>query len=118
MDGFKESMALAARVKHVRENAGMNRAEFAKALGVSPAYVTYLEKGEKAGEPVKPSEQFFFNFAIRFGVDVAWIKGGTGDPKKTRRQELIGRIMTLPESDLEDVMAFIDSLKGNGRAAI
>jgi len=43
----KSNADVGKRFAEVREMANLNKKEFAKALGVSPAYITYLELGKR-----------------------------------------------------------------------
>jgi len=109
MPSSQESTERGLRIRAVREAAGLNKLKFAEQLGVSPSYITYLEKGEKGGEPVRPSDTILFMIAHKFGIGFDWLKEGKGVMRPQLRQKLFAQIMTLPDSKLEALSKLVDS---------
>jgi transcriptional regulator with XRE-family HTH domain len=63
--------SLAKRINHIRTKAGLNRSEFARALGVSAAHISAIERGASA------SDQFLKAVAVRYKVSEDWLINGT-----------------------------------------
>ena len=80
---------MGARIAALRREAGMNQAELAKALQVSPSAVGMYEQGRR-----EPSAQMLLNLAEIFGVSVDYILSGIpgeGEARKLERM-LLNRI--------------------------
>lgn len=71
------------RLIEVRERSGLKPGEFSDTLGVSASYISYLEKGIKAGQPVKVSATFLMAVCYRFGVDYQWLRGKSSEMHTT-----------------------------------
>jgi transcriptional regulator with XRE-family HTH domain len=96
------------RIKQIREDAGLNKSEFARVCGVSVAYISFLESGLKNGKPVFPSQNFIRNMAFTFGVSYSWLYRGDGMMRSTPRQELIAKIWKLNLDEVDEVLAVVD----------
>ena len=109
---MEESKEFAKRIALVRENAGMNKQEFARLLSISPAYVTYIESGEKNGAPLNPTKSLLFMISHKLGVNIEWLKTGKGSMFSGFRSQVTARLNNLSNSQLESVLKFIDNLEG------
>ena len=114
METSKVSPAVARgrRISELRESAKMSKREFAKTIGISPAYVVYLENGHRGdGSEVEPSDAMLQMIAYKFGCSFYWLKTGEGDRRDDLRQRIIAKIANLPDKLLPKVKAFLDSLE-------
>lgn len=107
----EESIAFGVRVKQIRIESKLNKKEFARSLGVSSAYVTFLELGEKAGQPVNPTVPLIFMIAHKFGVDIEWLKTGKGSMRRALRDRANASLSGLSDSALDKVLDFVESLE-------
>ena len=80
---------MGARIAALRREAGMNQAQLARALQVSPSAVGMYEQGRR-----EPSAQILLNLAEIFGVSVDYILSGIPGESETRKLErmLLNRI--------------------------
>ena len=108
---MKQSKELAARITQVRTNSGLNKVEFGRILSVSTSYISYLETGEKAGEPVNPKESLLFMISYKFGVSLEWLKTGKGPMMAGNRSSIIARLVELNNEQLKEVEKLIDRLQ-------
>lgn len=67
-------MSFAARVCAARKQAGLSQQQLAKILGVSRRSVTNWEKDEEARPP---STGHLIALAIKTGVSIDWLVGGS-----------------------------------------
>lgn len=65
---------LGLRVGEVEEDSGLQRKDFAKKLGFTPAYLAQLIKGQRKN----PSVRFLGAVEREFGVNRAWLESGEG----------------------------------------
>lgn len=105
-----EARAFGLRLKEIRESAHLNRVEFAKLLQISPAYVTYLEKGERDGKPVSPTAHFIESVCHRLGCTYEWLATGAGRKNSSVREKVMSRVASLSETDLRRVNRFLDEI--------
>lgn len=63
---------LGIKLIKIKNRSGLNRGEFAKKVGYSPAYLTQLITGVKKN----PSERFYDSVCEKFKVDKLWLKEG------------------------------------------
>ncbi|MCE5333303.1 MAG: helix-turn-helix domain-containing protein [Desulfobacteraceae bacterium] len=103
-----DSCAIGERIKEIRKTANMNKQEFAKELGISPAYITYLESGIKGGEPTNPSDKILEIISHKFGVGFQWLKFGIGTMQSSCRQRILAKLWVVEEQDLNDLYEVID----------
>ena len=89
---------IGARIAALRRQAGMNQAELAQVLGISPSAVGMYEQGRR-----EPSAQMMLSIARTFQVSVDYILSGTPAHQETERlnQMLLGRI-TSADRRLEE----------------
>ena len=89
---------MGARIAALRREAGMNQAQLARALQVSPSAVGMYEQGRR-----EPSAQILLNLAEIFGVSVDYILSGIPGESETRKLErmLLNRI-TSADRKLEN----------------
>ena len=105
-----EAKAFGSRLKEIREAAHLNRVEFAKQLNISPAYVTYLEKGERDGKPVNPTSHFIESVCHKFGCTYQWLTMGTGRRDSSIREKVIARVGNLSDVELRRLNRILDEL--------
>lgn len=77
---------IAQRVMKIVEANGGNMSEFARAIGVTPAYISKLGK-----EPDRvPSERTLTDICEKFNVNPVWLRTGEGEPflPVTREEEI------------------------------
>lgn len=70
-------MELNERIRAIRENEGLTRAQFAERLGISASEITNVEFAKIKNMATK--ESLFRSIAAEFGVSLDWIKTGEGD---------------------------------------
>lgn len=73
---------MGARIAALRREAGMNQAQLARALQVSPSAVGMYEQGRR-----EPSAQILLNLAEIFGVSVDYILSGIPGESEARKLE-------------------------------
>lgn len=80
---------MGVRIAALRREAGMNQAQLARALQVSPSAVGMYEQGRR-----EPSAQILLNLAEIFGVSVDYIISGIPGEREARKLEtmLLNRI--------------------------
>ncbi len=106
-----ESVARGRRIAELRESAKMSKREFAKTIGISPAYVVYLESGYRGnGSTVEPTDAMLQMIAYKFGCSYYWLKTGEGDKRDDLRQRLVAKIANLPDKLLPKAKDLLDTL--------
>ena len=99
------------RFTQLREDAKMSKREFARTVGISPAYVVYLENGVRSdGTIFNPTDHMLQMICHKFGCSYQWLKSGVGKQNSTLRQKLLAQLMNLPDEMLPKVKTFIDTL--------
>ncbi len=97
------------RIKHLRtELLHMTGEEFGKALGVTKASISKIEKNQVSLTP-----QMLKSICREFGVREAWLRDGKGEPfgAQTLNQELLAWInKIMPEEDTSFRKRFAYSL--------
>ncbi len=114
MEMTKDSPAVARgrRISELRQSAKMSKREFAKTVGISPAYVVYLESGHRGdGSEVEPSDAMLQMIAYKFGCSYYWLKTGEGDKRDDLRQRLVAKIANLPDKLLPKLRDLMDTLE-------
>ncbi len=66
---------LATRLNRMIKQLGLRKNEFAKIMGVSPAYISMLTNGKKTN----PSIRFIESLQRNFGANPAWLLEGKGN---------------------------------------
>lgn len=69
-------MTLAQKITYIRENAKMNKVQFAQRLCVSVSYISQLE----SGRPYHLSDAIIRLLETEFKVNVEWFKYDIGEP--------------------------------------
>ena len=83
MSTFAERVA-----KIVAEKCNGNRSEFARAVGITPAYAAQICKGDRV-----PSDRTIADICRVFGVNKAWLETGSGDPfQEVSRSEYLAEV--------------------------
>ena len=99
------------RLRQIVDETGLKPAQFARAIGISRAAVSYMLQGKSncSGTTAKVIEN-------TFGYNANWILTGEA-PVKTdftylslARREAMEAILNMSESEVEAVVAFIRSL--------
>ena len=87
------------RLTLARESTGLSMRKFAEAIGVSPATISLLEKGERElqVQTAKAIEK-------EFGINETWLLTGEGDMKAppSREQEIADMVSKLVKLDPND----------------
>lgn len=117
-------MSMNGRLRDFRKKLGMSQVEFAKALGVTQANISLLERSigreSKDGKIAKPSARLIERIAMTFpSLNMNWLFHNIGpviyDSKETLLQtgEIQQRIEELNglEERLEDCKKVVESLK-------
>ena len=99
----EKCVEIGQRLTKIRERANLNKKEFAKALNVTPAYITYLEAGEReAQDPILQA------ICHRFGVSFSWLKHGKGKMNADLRQKAIGLVWMVHDENLKKFIALAE----------
>ena len=69
-------MSINKRMKELREANGLNKAEFAKIIGVTKSSITRYENDE-----MKPNLDVIQNICSKFGVTMEWLANGKESDK-------------------------------------
>ena len=102
------------RVKQLRKELKLNQSDFGKRLGVTPAAISKIEKGENS-----PSEQTIKSICREFNVNYAWLKEGIGDIYSNLPETLLDQVAEeydLDELDKKIVKGYMQLSKENRRA--
>ena len=88
MNTFAERVALI-----VTKKCNGNRSEFARTVGITPAYAAQIYKGDRV-----PSDRTISDICREFSVNRIWLETGAGEPfqEKTRDEqiaEVLGRAL-------------------------
>ena len=67
-------MPIGVRIKALRKAKKLTQQAFSEALGIKQGHVANLEKGR-----YNPSEQLLISISRAFGVNLDWLKDGTGE---------------------------------------
>lgn len=102
---------LAERIKLTR--GALNKANFAKSLGVSPSYITELESGSKENI----SDMFAELISLKYNINRTWLLTGEGsmfkklpisEAEPTKLIPVLGRVPAgFPENVSEEVIEYI-----------
>ena len=85
------------RIEFVIKSANIKKADFAKRLNISGAFVSQMCSGA-----AKPSDRTISDICREFGCDEVWLRTGEGEPfKEKSREEEIMRfaVQTVKGSD-------------------
>lgn len=87
---------LSMRIMKVVEETGGNKSEFARKLGVTPAYISKLGKQPNA----VPSDRTITDICREFNVNEGWLRTGEGE-------------MFIPKSRTDEITAFVGDILRN-----
>ena len=93
-------MTQGGRVRKVRQHMGMGQTEFAKALGVTRNYVSYVENGKR-----NLSETALNWVGALSGANIAWLRDGSGKPLADRPEESTFDMLKKARPDMPDNFA-------------
>lgn len=88
------------RVRMVRQHMGMGQNEFAKALGVTRNYVSYVETGKR-----NLSEAALNWVGTLSGANIAWLRDGSGKPWADPPEESTFDMLKKARPDMPDNFA-------------
>ena len=110
-DPVKKAVERGKRITFLREESKMSKREFARTLGISPAYVVYLENGMKGnGSLFEPSEMMLQSICHKFGCSYQWLTEGIGSAHSSLRQRLIAQLLSTPDELLPEIKKFLDKI--------
>ena len=100
------------RIQFILETEGLTAAAFARALGVSSAFIYYLRTGKSSMSNTTAQA-----IETIFGYSAEWLLNGT-PPMETNelklspvKQNLIRTIRSMSEAEVQTVASFVDALK-------
>ena len=100
------------RIQYILQTEGLTAAAFARALGVSSAFIYYLRTGKSS-----MSNTTAHAIESIFGYSAEWLLNGT-PPMETNelklspvKQNLIRTIRSMSEAEVQTVASFVDALK-------
>lgn len=88
------------RVRMVRQHMGMGQSEFAKALGVTRNYVSYVETGKR-----NLSEAALNWVGTLSGANIEWLRDGSGKPWADPPEESTFDMLKQARPDMPDNFA-------------
>src|SRR5262245_32569669 len=105
-------MAIAARLKAAREQAGLKQGQIAKILGLHRPSVSEIEAGRRS-----VSAEELAALADTYGVDVDWLlNGDTADPARLRVELAARKLSKMKDEDIDRLMELLATLKkGEGK---
>lgn len=74
---------IATRIMEIVEDKGGNKSDFARKIGVTPAYISKLGKYPDR----VPSDRTIRDICEKFGVSEAWLRTGQGKPYIQRDED-------------------------------
>ena len=91
---------IATRIMQIVEDKGGNKSDFARKIGVTPAYISKLGKNPD----LIPSDRTIRDICDKFGVSEVWLREGKGKPyiqidEDAEWQEVLAQI-TVSDDDL------------------
>lgn len=102
MNTFAERVALI-----VTKKCNGNRSEFARTVGITPAYAAQIYKGDRV-----PSDRTISDICREFSVNRIWLETGAGEPfqEKTRAEKLAEVFGDVLEGHKSEKNAFIEAI--------
>lgn len=76
----EKAITLRERIRYIFKSSGLSKAEFAKQVGVSTAYITNITSKNNNAKP-SISDTLAILIALRFGFSEEWVKHGSGTPR-------------------------------------
>lgn len=89
------------RLLQIRKHYGLNQTDFGQRIGLTPAAISKLEKGER-----NLTDRVVSDICREFNVNEAWLRNG------------IGEMFTYPNNDIVDQLANEFGLDEVGRRAL
>jgi transcriptional regulator with XRE-family HTH domain len=78
------------RVKLLRKELKLNRAEFAGVISVSPSLIAYIEQGNRTLQ-----DRHIKLICDSFGVNAQWLKTGEGEVYNGEKEAQISKLLAL-----------------------
>ena len=91
--------SLGKRIREIRTENCLTQRQFGEQIGIHKIYVCQVEKGDK-----NPSESLVRLIALKFFVNLNWLKTGTGPREPEIESELKEIIARTLEAYAYDVM--------------
>lgn len=102
--------AIAVRLRLARKMAGLSQGQVARLMGLHRPSISETEAGRR-----KVSAEELADFAIRYGVSVAWLSGATPltvEPADARVELAARELSKLKRQDLDRVLELLAALRG------
>jgi transcriptional regulator with XRE-family HTH domain len=103
-------LAIAMRLKLARKMAGLSQGQVARLVGLHRPSISEAEAGRR-----KVSAEELADFAMRYGVSVAWLSGSTPltvEPEDARVELAARELSKLKSQDLDRVLELLAALRG------
>ena len=102
------------RIQQVIEELGIKKIDFAKTIGVSPAFVSELWSGKKS-----PSDRTIRDICDKFNVNETWLRFGEGSMfvERTREEEIalfLGKVADGPNNFKKRLISVLANLDEDG----
>ena len=102
------------RIQQVIEEMGIKKIDFAKTIGVSPAFVSELWSGKKS-----PSDRTIRDICDKFNVNETWLRFGEGSMfvERTREEEIalfLGKVADGPNNFKKRLISVLANLDEDG----
>ena len=112
---MSEQQTIGTRIRTLREQARMDQAVLAEAVGTARTHLTNIERGR-----AKPGRDLMLAIARYFGVSVDWLANGTGerclvDPMTPKEALLLQAFRELPEHEADLHLQLIMSRSTAGK---
>lgn len=110
-DRIKIIKDVGLRVKAVRHKLNLKQGAYAKKLGISQSFLSYIEKGKR-----KPSYELLLSLLSIFNVNLHWLVTGIGDmfiPETNPEQQLKEQFSRLfpgvpPDQEVLDMIKHLE----------
>jgi transcriptional regulator with XRE-family HTH domain len=100
-------MAIAARLKAAREQAGLTQGQVARLLGLHRPSVSEIEAGRRS-----VSAEELPVLADTYGVSLEWLLNGeAGNVSRIRYEMAARKLSNMRQEDLDQLMQLLASLK-------
>ena len=97
----------------MRIDIGLTQEQFADAVGISGNYISEIENEKK-----NPSKPIYLAIELKFGLNGAWLKKGTGEkyvqekfPPTKKEAELLQALREMSAEDKKMFLALFDKLR-------
>jgi transcriptional regulator with XRE-family HTH domain len=113
VDTSERKMAIAARLKAAREQAGLTQGQVARILGLHRPSVSELEAGRRS-----VSAEELATLAETYGVSVDWLLNAKDvDPTRVRYELAARKLSNMRPEDINQLLELLASLKRKGGEA-